>query len=152
MPRYAFCVLFLCCFVVFFTTSLSFSQDELDYQAQAPYSEGIDAYEPTEALEGLDYAYGEVVSIDAASKMITVNEYDYEADKETTMSYAVADDVELENVSAISEIKPGDYVEIDYLLGNDGVRTAIYLFVDNELAYEDDDYMKQDATVSEPEQ
>lgn len=64
--------------------------------------------------EGLDYGYGTVVSVDASGNRIVVNEYDWESDTETNVTYSLDPDVEIENVDSISEIQPGSEVDIDY--------------------------------------
>lgn len=89
-------------------------------------------YTATAQEEDVEYGGGTVVGIDKASGKITVTEYDWESDAEGTVIYIVDEGAEFENVTAIAEISPDDYVEVEYIIDKDGKRIAKYITVYSE--------------------
>lgn len=58
--------------------------------------------------------YGEVQGVNAQAGSMTVQYYDYDTDEEKTIELAVPKDAKIENVSALSDIKKGDWADITY--------------------------------------
>jgi Cu/Ag efflux protein CusF len=58
--------------------------------------------------------YGEVQAVNAASKSMTVQYYDYDSDEEKNIEIAVGEDAKLENAKGINDIKKGDWVDVTY--------------------------------------
>ncbi len=60
------------------------------------------------------WVWGEVISVDPVKKQITVKYLDYETYDEAVMALDTNDSTVFDNVAGINEIKPQDYVTIDY--------------------------------------
>ena len=79
--------------------------------AQPPAAEQPEAVAaPADVL----WVWGEIVSIDAAAKKITVKYLDYDTDMEKEIVISVDDKTKFEGASAIGDLKPQDTVSIDY--------------------------------------
>lgn len=75
-------------------------------------------------------AYGEVLTLDATNRVVTIKEYDYEQDKYTDSTYSISRDVKLEgDVISVNEIKTGDFLDIEYKTEADK-KTAIYIYIE----------------------
>lgn len=72
----------------------------------------------------VQWIYGEVLSIDAANKAISVKYLDYETDQEKEIAMNVDAQTVYENIKSIEEIKPKDAVSIDYVVGAEGKNIA----------------------------
>ena len=72
------------------------------------------------------WIWGEVVSVDAASSSLVVKYLDYESEQETEkqITFATDSNTMFENVASLSEIKAGDTVSVDYVVGAEGKNTA----------------------------
>ena len=58
--------------------------------------------------------WGEVVSVDANKKELTIKHLDYETFEETQSTLVATDKTKFENVSSLSQVLPGDHVILDY--------------------------------------
>lgn len=102
----------------------------------------------------IEYAYGTVAKISASE--LTLKEYDYVSDETVEKTYAIASDVELENIESVDKVKVGDNIEVDYL-NKDGVNTVIYIgldeYADEELeidaAFQETNPLQQDLNAAE---
>lgn len=64
--------------------------------------------------EVTQWVWGEVVSVDLVKKQITVKYLDYETYEEALMTLDTDDSTVFDNISGINDIKPADYLTIDY--------------------------------------
>jgi hypothetical protein len=69
------------------------------------------------------WVWGEVASIDAQDKVLTLKYLDYDTDEEKELLLAVDDLTGYENVQSLEEIKVKDFLSVDYISG-DGKNTA----------------------------
>jgi len=79
--------------------------------------------------EEVEFTYGEVVSV--AKDKITIKEYDYESDKEINVVYQINSKTKLEGMKSINDIKPNDYVYIDYIIKNNTKIAVIISFAED---------------------
>lgn len=70
------------------------------------------------------WIWGDVVSVDKASRKITVRYLDYETDTEKEITIVADDNTRYENARSFDEIKPQDTLSIDYTIGTDGSNIA----------------------------
>jgi len=66
--------------------------------------------------EEYQWAWGEVVSVDAQNKLINIKYLDYESDTEKEMSFVIDEKTNFEGVNSLSDIKVNDTVSIDYII------------------------------------
>jgi len=71
-----------------------------------------------------EYSYGTVVRVEAGN--LVLSEYDIETDQDIEVSYVISDDIELENIDSMSDVKAGDDIDLDYI-EKDGVKMAVYI-------------------------
>lgn len=72
----------------------------------------------------VQWLWGEVVSVDANAKQITIKYLDYDTyqDKETTIN--VDEQTTYENLTSLGEIKPQDTISVDYIISLEGKNLA----------------------------
>ena len=93
--------------------------------------------------EDTEYGYGTVVTVDVSKNEIVINEYDYENDKEITITYSIDPEVKFGNVESLKEITPDTYVDIEYTIREDGKKIAKVINTykteseEHELGYEE---------------
>jgi len=109
-------------FLILISRPLLFSQEQTtpEQQLTAPEQPAQEAIPEPQVL----WLWGEVVSVDANNKQITVKYLDYEADTEKEMNIGVDDKTTYENTKSIEEIKPLDTLSIDYTVTSDGKNIA----------------------------
>jgi len=108
------------------------ARGEESAQAQAQVS--VQAPVPP-AEEEPDYTFGTVKSVTA--DQIVILEFDYDSEKEVEAAYGIDPKAELGDVASVSEIQPGDEVDIDYV-ARDGKKTAVGIFVSKPLGTEEE--------------
>jgi len=108
-------VCFLVFMLLFLNASLTFCQEQTT--GPTPAAENKGAQEP-------QWVWAEVLSVDAASRQMTVKYLDYEADTEKEMVISADDKTTFENANSLEEIKPQDTVSIDYIVSADGQNIA----------------------------
>lgn len=114
-------VLGIAAFLILINQPLIFSQEYVaPEQLMAPEQP---AQENPSDLE-VQWLWGEVVSVDAASQQIVVKYLDYETDTEREMSIGIDDKTTYENIHSIEEIEPLDTLSIDYIVTSDGKNIA----------------------------
>lgn len=116
LPR--FNAFFIACLLVLLIGVPAFSQDT----GNTPSSEETISV-PTPAVDALPQAketaiYGEVQTVDASASILSVQYYDYDSDSEKTADIAIDIDTKLENVSAIGDVKKGDWIDVTYIVNN----------------------------------
>ena len=99
-----------------------------------PTTQGTTQAEKPAETEPTEYAYGTVTSISEGS--LVVSQYDYTTGEMKDAAYTVDPAVELNNVSALTEIAQGDGVDIEYVV-RDGKNIATAIIVDRMLLDED---------------
>ena len=85
------------------------------------------AYLPTASAQEAEndkFSFGKVVSI--AADQITVKEYDFAKDADVEVAYSVTKETELGNINAVTDLKAGDDIVIDYV-EKDGKRVVTTL-------------------------
>ena len=103
------------------TTGIVFSEE------QAQQNPPTQVTQPTQEIPSepeTQWIWGEVVSVDTASKKILVKYLDYETDTEKEINIDVDDKTTYENVKSVDEIKPQDTLSIDYIINPDGRNIA----------------------------
>ena len=68
--------------------------------------------EDLENYEFYDFTFGTVVRISKVS--ITILEYDFEKDEDVEMAYDLVESTELINIEAISDLRIGDEIEMEF--------------------------------------
>lgn len=76
------------------------------------------------AQEDTEYSYGTVVEVNKDKNQISISEYDWETDSEMTVTYSMGPDVKLENVDLLEKIAPDTYVDVEYIVAEDGKKVA----------------------------
>ncbi|MBP7836089.1 MAG: hypothetical protein KA022_01265 [Candidatus Omnitrophica bacterium] len=103
------------CFIL--NTGLALSQEPPEAQDSALAA----AQEKNET--DTQWVWGEVTSVDAQEKVLTLKYLDYDTDEEKELLLAVDDLTGYENVKSLEEIKVKDFLSVDYISG-DGKNTA----------------------------
>ena len=62
--------------------------------------------------------YGEIKSVNVAANSITVKYYDYDSDNEKSVEITADNNTKMEGVPAISDIKQGNWADINYTVVN----------------------------------
>jgi len=110
-------------FSLVFFSGIVLAADDNSAQAQVPAAEPeLVAPVPEPAHPGeldLQWLWGEVKSVDAANKEITVNYLDYESDGEKEVKILTDEKTNFENIKALADIKVKDTVSVDYVLTPD---------------------------------
>jgi len=78
--------------------------------------------------EEIDFNSGTVVSIQKDAGEITLTQYDWDSDSDIEVRYKVAPDVRVENTDAWYSIKPGSYVDFEFMK-EEGLDTLVYISV-----------------------
>lgn len=86
-----------------------------------------------EAVEELDYTFGEVTS--TSGNELVINEFDFDQDDFVDNTYTVDDATEYEGFQNLQELKAGDTVEIDFVTQN-GKRMIKHIAVTEPLEEE----------------
>ena len=82
------------------------------------------ATEEAPAEQEAQWIWGDVVSVDAAGRKVSVKYLDYETDTEKEINIEVNEKTAYENVKSIDEIKPLDTLSIDYIVSPDNRNIA----------------------------
>jgi len=130
-----FSVVAVATFVVMSFSCAAFSQGEATQEGSktdASVSQvSVPAISAPETLEDeKSFSYGVVVS--TGDNTVTIGEYTYDVDTEEEktqeVTYQVSPNVELENVTALKDIKAGGEVDIEYV-EKGGKKEATYIYV-----------------------
>ncbi len=82
------------------------------------------------AGSGLQWLWGEVVSLDFQKSEFVIRYLDYDTDMENETVVNATDKTTYENVKSIYEIKPRDTLSIDYAVDNEGRKVAVNIGVE----------------------
>ena len=77
--------------------------------------------------EEAEYGYGTVMEVKEDSNEIVISEYDWESDGEVEIIYSIHADTVVENMDAWQNIPSGTYVDIEYVVDENGKRIANYI-------------------------
>lgn len=105
------------------TTQIVLAQDPAPEASQPPLI--TSSQEVSAPKEGdLQWAWGELVSIDSQAQTITLKYLDYDTDQEKELVLAVDDKTTFENIKDFSELKVKDTLSIDYVVDADNRNIA----------------------------
>jgi len=108
------------------------SQEEAPAAAEAAASAPVAA--APEAAQPKDVSiYGEVLVVNAAANMLSVQYYDYDSDEERTVELSMGADTKLENAASLNDVKKGDWVDAVYTSAG-GKNAAKSVMVEKEEA------------------
>jgi len=131
--------LLLMSLVLFTLSNFAFAQEEeieiISLEEELATLEETDV----EAAIEYDVIYGEVSKVDEEARTITILEYDYETEEEVAVTYKIGDEVELEEVNTLGEIKPGAWVDMEYYIDEDGLEVVVYIGADVEPIFEEEE-------------
>ncbi len=101
---------------VFFTSIIAVNF--IVFAADAPVA-GVDSVVITAAApqekSDIQWAWGEVVSLDNQAKIVTIKYLDYETDQEKELVLTIDDKTTFENIKGLDELKLKDTLSIDYV-------------------------------------
>jgi hypothetical protein len=107
--------IFLCLsLVLFIGVALGFAQDEGEAEAVKQESKDSD----------VQWFWGEVVSIDLKNNVVIIKHLDHEDNQEKESPISVDSGTVCENFKSLEEIKPLDFLSIDYVINSDGKNVA----------------------------
>ena len=114
------------------TTLIAFAAEEVTINTENPVTSPaepaasvvITQQAPSQNENDTQWAWGEVVNLDSAGKIITLKYLDYETDQEKDILLAVDEKTTFENVKNFDEIKVKDTLSIDYVVTPDGKNVA----------------------------
>lgn len=103
----------------------------------------------------VQWVWGEVVSIDTKNNLIIIKHLDYEDNQEKEVSIAVDSGTVYENIKSLDEIKPKDFLSIDYVINQDGKNVAKNISFDKpkeSQAVEQTELEKQTSEINQQEE
>lgn len=80
--------------------------------------------------------YGEVKAVNAGQNSIALEYYDYDSDEEKRMEVVLDANTKLENASALSNVKEGDWIDVVYSIA-DGKNLAKSIAVEKDTEFEE---------------
>jgi hypothetical protein len=81
--------------------------------------------------------YGEVKAVNPAASSITVQYYDYDSDEEKSIEITTDSSTKMENASAVSDVKPGNWADVIYMIsGGKNMAKSIIVEKDEEAPVE----------------
>jgi hypothetical protein len=89
------------------------------------------------AQDGEDffYSYGEVLSV--TQDQVMVREFDYATGEEKDVVYYISDSTTFDIVESAGQIRPGDLIDVEFIVSPDGRNIAKEIFVDSIEDYEE---------------
>lgn len=124
-------LLVICAFVLALGTTC-YSQDNNIAEVDEYYEEDIIVDETPivgKEDEQTEYAYGEVITVDKKNGTITVSEYNWDNNEEVETIYTLKVDVALEGADSIESVPEGSYVDLEYMVDENGNKIAEYIVV-----------------------
>ncbi len=112
------------------STGIGFSEEQAQQNLPTQSTQVTQPAQPIQPTKEISsepetqWIWGEVVSIDAATKNISVKYLDYETDTEKEINIAVDSKTTYENVKSVDEMKPQDTLSVDYIINPDGRNIA----------------------------
>jgi hypothetical protein len=90
----------------------------------------------------LDYGWGTVTQVTETT--IVLNEYDYEQDAYSDVTYDISQGVKFDNINSAKEIQPGMEVEIGFIV-KDEKKVAVTIYLEKESAGDLDTIAEEDS-------
>lgn len=110
---------------VLFTSVAALSSYVLAEETPVAGTGSIEISTPAPSLENdIQWAWGDVVSLDVPAKTVTIKYLDYETDQEKELVLTVDEKTTFENIKALEEIKLKDTLSIDYMVTIDNKNIA----------------------------
>ncbi len=97
----------------------------------------------------LKWVLGEVTNIDLENKVISVKYLDYEDSEEKNISILIGSDTTFENIKSLEEIRPQDYLSLDYVFTQDGKNVAKNISLDKPKTVEAEGQKEADGQLPE---
>lgn len=97
----------------------------------------------------LKWVLGEVMNIDLENKVISVKYLDYEDSEEKNISILIGSDTTFENIKSLEEIRPQDYLSLDYVFTQDGKNVAKNISLDKPKTVEAEGQKEADGQLPE---
>ena len=113
--------------LIFIGTGLTFGREQAKTQTIQPDESAPE----TQTEPEVQWAWGEVLSVDTQRNEFTVKYLDYETDQEKQMTISVDERTTYENAKSINEIKPLDTAGIDYIITPEGRNVAKNVSIEN---------------------
>jgi hypothetical protein len=110
-------ILLFCAGLLMTVSSQIFAQDAAQPPVSASTSVSASVPEVAKvASADIQWIWGEVVSVNAAAKTLSIKYLDYDTDEEKTMELAVTDTTKFQGDKGIEGIKPQDTVSVEYTI------------------------------------
>lgn len=105
-------------------TALGFAEDKaLPVPEETPAAVTTPAIQENSDLANTQWVWGEVISVNAPDKTLSLKYLDYETDQEKEMAIITDDSTSYDNVKSLGEIQPKDNLSVDYI-SKDGKNIA----------------------------
>jgi len=105
--------------LVMLNSAIALSQEE-----QATQPAKIAEMQQQQPEPDVQWVWGEVSTVDAQNKALTLKYLDYETDQEKEITISADAKTTYENIKAFEEIKPKDSLSVDYFASLDGKNIA----------------------------
>lgn len=159
MRRYSIVILLIGFFAMAFLAAPAFSQDDKEEgilaagpapEVAAPVASAMKE-EPSKTKEVS--IYGEVRTVNAAASTMSVQYYDYDSDEERSADITASGATKLENVTALADIKQGDWVDVTYsVVDGKNVASLISVEKEEEMPPESPTVVPKEVAVQEPQE
>jgi hypothetical protein len=117
--------------------------------AFAQGEEGLKTLNQEPQVLDLKWVLGEVMNIDLENKVISVKYLDYEDSEEKNISILIGSDTTFENIKSLEEIRPQDYLSLDYVFTQDGKNVAKNISLDKPKTVEAEGQKEADGQLPE---
>lgn len=105
------------------TTLIAYAQEPVTVPADSA-SLSSDPQIAPKSINETQWAWGEVINLDAQAKTLTLKYLDYETDQEKDLVLTVDEKTTFENIKSFDEIKIKDTLSIDYVVDVSGKNVA----------------------------
>jgi hypothetical protein len=85
------------------------------------------------------YSYGEVLSV--MQDQVMIREFDYATGEEKDVVYFISSATTFDMIESADQIKPGDLIDVEFVVSEDGRNIASEIFVDNIEDFEQEEIM-----------
>jgi biopolymer transport protein ExbD len=113
--------------LIFIGRGVTFGQEQAKTQTMQADESALE----TQTEPEIQWAWGEVLSVDNQRNEFMVKYLDYETDQEKQMTISVDEKTNYENVKSLNDIKPLDTAGIDYIITPEGRNIAKNVSIEN---------------------
>lgn len=99
--------------VLFIGANTAFSQDSVPAEQSGEV-----------VTQNSQWAMGEIINVDSAANKFDLKEYDFDSETEKTITVTVTGQTNYVNALALTDLKSGDVVSVDYRVGPQGDNIA----------------------------